>query len=200
MWGSLPLAALLASCSMGPGSPNEEQLVAALRAHFSEFAIVDSKPVGSCQPGRVAERDVQVCGYCVIWVGAVTNQMTGDVRSLTASRGRFQAALTRAISFSQPAVAPTGSGGVWILATTPTEDAQSGQPTTSVALTDEQIRATGVSVERDRSNFGFGPERIRAVADGQYLPPNALIARFEPPLAGKAVTDALIAAVGACDG
>lgn len=199
MLGALPLVALMSSCSMGTSSPNDEELLSALQAHFNDFAIVSARRTGSCQPGQVAQRDVQVCNYCVIWVGADMNQLTGDVKSLTASRGPFQAALTRAVSFNQPLVAPSGSGGVWILATAPTRDTQSTQSTNSVALTDDQITATGVQVERDRSNFGFGPERIRTVADGRYLEPRQLLARFEPPAASKETADALIRLVGACE-
>lgn len=74
-----------------------------------------SQPVGP----NGGSQPVQVCGYCVVTVGArvVGDVMAGGGSTLTAEREVGSVALRRALSYSHPDVSPaSGTPGVWVVA------------------------------------------------------------------------------------
>ena len=120
----------LCSCDKQPGSAPGPVLAVPTKAdaqakfvdilnHFPHpvIALGGAGQPQACQAGMVAQGQVQACKVCLVVVEVVPqedNLGTHGVNAIIAERGMADVAFKNAISYDQPDIAPTGTGGVWV--------------------------------------------------------------------------------------
>jgi hypothetical protein len=123
-------------------------------------------PVGtptSCQSGTLNGQDVRSCKVCGFFLIAQTGMF--GIQRFFVRRANYDIPFKRAISYEQPDIAPTGTGGVWAAAMpAPGALGQQSMPTapTSIEydLTPADMQRFGISMGRGLSGgYNFSVQR-----------------------------------------
>jgi hypothetical protein len=187
------VSTLIGGC--GTSSPSATDAYNALHALSSDHALLamQTGTPSNCREATSRGRSVLVCSVCVLGVSLQRN-VIGSILRATAIKGDYDVSFRRALSFAQPDLEPTGSGGVWIVdRSTPnavagplnTRFIQPLDPSTfgELGLRLEQVNSLGTMIWEFRR------------ANGETVPSNQVAADLTAPAARQLME----ARYGACE-
>lgn len=103
----------------GPTKADAQTKIVDILSHYPTpvIALGEVGRPQDCQAGMVGQGQVQACKVCLVVIEVVPqedNLGTHGVNAIVAKRVMADVAFKNAISYAQPDIAPTGSGGVWV--------------------------------------------------------------------------------------
>jgi len=159
----------LGLAAAGPTKADAQTKIVDILSHYPTpvIALGEVGQPQDCQAGMAGQGQVQACKVCLVVVEVVPqedNLGIHGVNAIVAKRIMADVAFKNAISYAQPDIAPTGSGGVWVPAfpiQSPLVPRQplAFTPISTHVLTSADFAKIGLSMDEDPGHLRVGTGR-----------------------------------------